>query len=237
MTDLFPVERLSDAQCVDSRLIAQDLGLKHPSFFRTIVKYKNDLEERFSLLRFEIEAVKSNRGVKHQKYALLTEGQAIAAATLCRNTEKVVAVKFKLTQSFLSAKALLAQSPAPIPSQLDLAKQVVQLLELEAANKSKVAYYDQVLDSASAFTITSIAQELGLSARALNKRLKEVGIQHKVDGQWVLTAKYLGLDYVQTTTVTFEGKSGKVYTRHTTKWTEKGRAFILSLFKIGTNEN
>ncbi len=69
-----------DIPLADSRAISRQLGIEHRSFFRMITEYQQEIEADFGLLRFEIAAVKTpgSRGVKHVKYALLTEDQTYA---------------------------------------------------------------------------------------------------------------------------------------------------------------
>jgi len=78
------------------------------------------------------------------------------------------------------------------------------------------------------YTSTEIAKELGFkSAIAFNRKLKELGVQFKVNGTWVLSAKYANLGYESIKQEVLD--SGKViYDR---KWTQLGREFLLNLFK------
>ncbi len=80
------------------------------------------------------------------------------------------------------------------------------------------------------YTTTEIAKELGFrSARELNKKLEEMGIQYKVNDTWVLKAKYAELGYESIKQYVLE--NGKViYDR---RWTQLGREFLLNLFKKG----
>lgn len=102
---------------VDSRLVAQSLGIEHESFMRTITTYQADIEE-LGLLRFEIGAVKNPeaRGTKYLKYTMLNENQAIFLATLSRNTRQVVSFKLKLTKAFALARQ---QIPTPVEPSLN----------------------------------------------------------------------------------------------------------------------
>ena len=90
---------------VDSRLVAQDLGIEHESFMETIYEYQSETEEAFGFLRFETGKI-SGRG-RPPKYALLTEDQATFLMTLSRNTPEVVRCKINLVKAFSKAKELL----------------------------------------------------------------------------------------------------------------------------------
>ena len=94
----------------------------------------------------------------------------------------------------------------------------------------KAEYYDTVLQSNETYVITRIAQELGISAVAMNKKLQEMKVQRKVDGQWMLYNQYVGNGYTKAHTTTYTKKDETTGTNTQTVWTEKGRAFIHSLF-------
>lgn len=100
----------------------------------------------------------------------------------------------------------------------------------------KVEYVDTVLQSASTYTTTQIAKELGLSARKLNKALRQMGIQYWQSGQWLLYAKYQSKGYMKTHTYTYQLSDGGVGTKIISVWTELGRKFIHSKIKGATND-
>lgn len=103
------------------------------------------------------------------------------------------------------------------------------LLELKQ-QVPKVTYYDKVLQSKSTYTTTQIAKELGMSAGVLNKRLKQIGIQFRQSGQWMLKAPYQNQGYTATRTHQWENRKGESGTAMLTVWTERGRLFIHYLF-------
>lgn len=97
---------------VDSRLIAERLGIEHDNFLQTVQNYQNQIEQAFGILLFET-GKKGGRG-RPQKYALLTENQATFVMTLSRNTPEVVQCKIELVKAFSRAKELLTQrQPKP----------------------------------------------------------------------------------------------------------------------------
>jgi len=94
---------------VDSRLIAEVLGVNHGDWVRNIIKkYQPEIEEDFGAIRFEngFNGVGSNGG-KAEVYALLTEDQATCLMTYSKNTDQVRAAKRNLVKSFAKAKDLL----------------------------------------------------------------------------------------------------------------------------------
>ena len=100
---------------VDSRLIAQDLEIEHESLMKTVANYKEQIEQAFGSLRFEIGVPDKPTG-NPPKFALLDENQATFVMTLSRNTDAVVKAKLSLVRSFSAAKAALMSQVAPQPS-------------------------------------------------------------------------------------------------------------------------
>ena len=97
----------------------------------------------------------------------------------------------------------------------------------------KVQYVDNVLRSVNTYTVTQLAKELGFtSGEALNKKLKEMRVQYKQSGQWLLYTDYSGKGYTKTKTESFTRNDGSIGTNTYTVWTEVGRAFLHSLFKV-----
>lgn len=94
----------------------------------------------------------------------------------------------------------------------------------------KADYYDKTLASIDTMTTTQIAKELGMSGEKLNKVLNELGVQYKVNRQWVLYAKYEDKGYTKPNTYT-EIINDESRTWVSTVWTQKGREFIHSLIK------
>ena len=95
----------------------------------------------------------------------------------------------------------------------------------------KVEYFDSVLLSKSVYNTTHIAKELGMSARTLNQKLKELKVQFRQSGVWVLYRKYQDKGYTKTHTHTFYDDHNRPRTKMITVWTEKGRLFIHDLIK------
>lgn len=107
----------------------------------------------------------------------------------------------------------------------------VELLEAQAP---KVEYADNILNSATTYTTTQIAKELGLSAQYLNFTLKSHGIIEKKGGIWTATETYVGKGYLTVKSYPYRGSSTRERTNFGTVWTEAGRMFIHSLIGKGT---
>ncbi len=85
---------------VDSRLLAKQLGIKHPNLFAMLKTHKTDFEE-FGKVMFQTRPLPSGQ---REKIALLNEDQAFLLLTYSRNTAKVRALKIKLVKAFAQAR-------------------------------------------------------------------------------------------------------------------------------------
>lgn len=99
------ISQQEDVLVVDSRLVAERLGIEHDNFIQTITKHKTKTEQVFGVVLFETEKhPKGSKGGRPQEYALLTEDQATFLMTLSTNTPEVVDCKIALVKSFSLAK-------------------------------------------------------------------------------------------------------------------------------------
>ena len=98
-------------------------------------------------------------------------------------------------------------------------------IELQAP---KVEYYDDVLNSQSTYTTTQIAKELGIGAPTLNQKLHKLGVQYKQNGSWLVYYKYQNQGFTKSKTLKFQ-QNGRIITKMSFEWTEKGREFIHKL--------
>ncbi|MGU2125537.1 P63C domain-containing protein [Pseudomonas aeruginosa] len=108
---------------VDSRLIAEGLGIKHKYSFALIQKYASRFEELGSLpFQKEARARRAGGGVV-ERFALLNEDQAYFLLSLSRNSDRVVDLKLRLVKAFRDARnqagldnvmgMILLTAPAP----------------------------------------------------------------------------------------------------------------------------
>lgn len=98
-----------------------------------------------------------------------------------------------------------------------------------AEYEPKISYLDTILSSTDTVTTSQIAADYGLSARALNKLLHELGVQRKVSGQWLLYKKHMNCGYTKSHTTPIKQSEGPDRIVMNTKWTQKGRLFIYNL--------
>lgn len=90
----------------------------------------------------------------------------------------------------------------------------------------KVNYLEKILECPNAISVSEIAQDYGMSPNQFNKILANLGIQHKVNDNWILTHKYKDLGYVTSKTIFKNGK-----TALHTYWTQLGRKFLYDKLK------
>lgn len=104
MSNIIHLVPANDGPRVDSREIAEHLGVDHRSAFRLIDRYF-DKFGRFGQVRFEIAlGYREQGGGKAQSFALLNEDQCYFLLALSRNTAKVVDLKADLVAAFGEAR-------------------------------------------------------------------------------------------------------------------------------------
>lgn len=110
-------------------------------------------------------------------------------------------------------------------------KEIVALSSTITQMQPKVTYFDVMIKNKSTSVITSMAQDYGMSAQAFNKKLNELGIQHKVADQWVLYRQYLDKGYVNSEPITITHNDGSQTIKYLSKWTQRGRFFLYGFLK------
>lgn len=100
----------------------------------------------------------------------------------------------------------------------------------------KADYYDKTLAAHNSFPATIIAKSLGMTTIAFNQRLKSWGIQFKVNGTWVLGAKYQDKGYSEIVTTAYEDSKGVARSSQSMHWLEAGRRFVISEFEKRANQ-
>nr|DAS46606.1 MAG TPA: repressor domain protein [Caudoviricetes sp.] len=108
---------------------------------------------------------------------------------------------------------------------------VVKLEAELALAQEQARYFDIILESKGAVRVTQIAADYGMSARKFNAILHDLGVQYKVNGQWILYKKHIGKGYVDSSTFDYKDKNGQDQVNMTTTWTQKGRLFLYELLK------
>ncbi|WP_302406381.1 phage antirepressor KilAC domain-containing protein [Leyella stercorea] len=94
----------------------------------------------------------------------------------------------------------------------------------------KADYYDKTLASTSCMTTTQVADDLHITANALNRKLQEIGIIYSQSGQWHLKMPYKKWNLAGTRTYNYQSSNGDILTKVTLVWNQRGKRFILALY-------
>ena len=99
----------------------------------------------------------------------------------------------------------------------------------------KAEYYDNTLASTTCITTTQVADDLHITARTLNAKLKELGIIYSQSGQWHLKMPYKGWNMAGTRTYNYQSSNGETLTSTTLVWNQRGKRFIIALYNNDFN--
>lgn len=147
------------------------------------------------------------------------------ARLVLRWQELETASQPKVPTTFREALLLAAAQQEQIEKQQ---AEITMLSDRIDTMQPKADYCDLILQSPDPILVTQIAEDYGMSAQELNKRLHALGIQHKKNGQWVLYIDYKGLGYTDSMTGVKRNSYG---TWMNTVWTQKGRLFLYNKLK------
>lgn len=115
-----------------------------------------------------------------------------------------------------------------------LEEENIQLTVENQELKHDKNYLDLIMRSKALLTISQIAQDYGMSGKAMNKKLSELGIQYSVNGQWILYAKHKDRGYVSSRLIDITRADGRPDVVLHTEWTQSGRKFLYEeLKKVG----
>jgi len=112
-----------------------------------------------------------------------------------------------------------------------LEEENIQLAVENQELKNDKNYLDLIMRSKALLTISQIAQDYGMSGKALNKKLAEMGIQYSINGQWILYAKYKDCGYVSSRSIDITRTDGRPDVVLHTEWTQAGRKFLYEELK------
>ena len=107
----------------------------------------------------------------------------------------------------------------------------IQLIAENQELKNDRNYLDIIMRSRALLTITQIAQDYGMSGKALNKKLADMRIQYSCNGQWTLYAPYKDKGFVSSRTIDITRADGRPDTVMHTEWTQSGRKFLYEELK------
>ena len=100
---------------------------------------------------------------------------------------------------------------------LNLQLKVAQKEQIINEMKPKASYYDMILQNKSTVPISQIAKDYGMSGRAFNTMLHNLGIQFKQGNTWLLYCKYQNNGYTQSRTHAIDAERSVMHTY----WTQK----------------
>ena len=151
-----------------------------------------------------------------------------------RKTGGYIATTTEMSDAEILAKAVLV-------AQTTIANRETRIKQLESENAEQKTliqqmqkgndYLNVILQSKGTLATTQIAADYGMSAVKFNKKLNEMRIQHKVNGQWILYSSLMGKGYVHSRTISFTHSDGRPDTRLCSEWTQRGRMFLYDALK------
>lgn len=231
-----------------SLIVAEVFGKEHSKVVRDIENLSCSIT--FNTANFGVIEYTDSRGRTQKAYEMTKDG--FSFLVMGYTGEKAGQFKEKFINEFNKRERMLKdddyilmRSQQILQRRIEAAERKVK--ELEATNASqqetisiqasqikesapKVKVYDNYISSTGTYTATQIAKEYGWGAETLNKKLRDMGIQYKQNGQWLLYAKYDGKDYTKSIPRTYTKSDGSTGTQMQTVWTSKGREFIHTLF-------
>jgi phage regulator Rha-like protein len=203
----------SNIKTMSSREISELTGSRHDA----VRKSARRLEADQILTSPLAESAFFIRGNAHQEFHFSKRDSLVLVARLSPEFTAAIVDRWQELEANQAP-----QIPQNFAQALQLAADQAKQLEIAAP---KLEYHDKVLASTNGLTTTEIASEFNMSAIKLNRLLCDLKVQRKIGGRWVLTASMLGQEL--TTETTFIDDDG--VSRHSMKWTEKGRKLIHEL--------
>lgn len=186
------------------------------------------------------EAKQFKKGVKAILHEIRTKGGYIAAQQndtpemIMARALKVADETIKRNEERVRQLEAKTQEQAVMIEQKDTTIGLQQK-ELTVA-APKVKYYDDTLASTDCITTTQVADDLGISAKALNQKLAQHGIQYFQSNSWHLKGKYREWKLASTRTYNFVRSDGTTGTNVRLVWNQRGKRFIIALYNNDFNE-
>ena len=159
------------------------------------------------------------------------EQQARANMISLPNFEDPAEAAIAWAKEYKEKKVLAIENQTLQREKMMLQDENFQLAAENQELKGDHNYLDLIMRSRSTLTVTQIAQDYGMSAKAMNKVLADMGIQYKNNGQWILYSKYKDGGYVSSRSIDITRSNGMPDTVMQTEWTQAGRRFLYEELK------
>lgn len=144
-----------------------------------------------------------------------------------------------IARGLIAAKAALARREERIRQLETQTEQQAETINLQKKELTvaapKAEYYDKTLASTTCITTTQVADDLHITARTLNAKLKDLGIIYSQSGQWHLKMPYKGWNLAGTRTYNYQSSNGETLTSTTLVWNQRGKRFIIALYNNDFN--
>lgn len=197
----------------------------------TLFLTENGLYEILMLSRKK-EAKQFKKGVKKILHEIRTKGGYIA--TNENDSDEDI-----MARAYVIAQRTLARREERIRQLETRNEQQAETINLQKKELTvaapKAEYYDNTLASTTCITTTQVADDLHITARSLNAKLKELGIIYSQSGQWHLKMPYKGWNLAGTRTYNYQSSNGEISTSTTLVWNQRGKRFIIALYNNDFN--
>ncbi len=172
------------------------------------------------------------KGVKKILHEIRTKGGYIATNEN-DSDEDIMARAYVIAQRTLARRE---ERIKQLETQTEQQAETINLQKKELTVAApKAEYYDNTLASTTCITTTQVADDLHITARTLNAKLKELGIIYSQSGQWHLKMPYKGWNLAGTRTYNYQSSNGETLTSTTLVWNQRGKRFIIALYNNDFN--
>lgn len=172
------------------------------------------------------------KGVKQILHEIRTKGGYIATNEN-DSDEDIMARAYVIAQRTLARRE---ERIRQLETQTEQQAETINLQKKELTVAApKAEYYDKTLASTTCITTTQVADDLHITARTLNAKLKDIGIIYSQSGQWHLKMPYKGWNLAGTRTYNYQSSNGEISTSTTLVWNQRGKRFIIALYNNDFN--
>ena len=234
---------------LDSREVAKMVGMRHADLMRNIDHYIEVMGQNAKLRSddfFIKQTYTAGTGKQYKRYDITKQGCEMVANKLTGEKGILFTAEYvKRFNEMEQADAAAARDSYMIEDPIaraqawirerqqynDAITEVEKSKQLIGELKPKADYTDRILNSKSLVSITQIAKDYGMSGKAMNGKLHELGIIYKLGSQWLLYSRYQAKGYTHSETVDITHSDGRADVVMNTKWTQKGRLFLYQHLK------